>query len=123
MKKFTGIYAIVLGVGIIGLWTMLIITGNVPEFKTEPVAIAFHLTAEFSMGILSLISGIMMLARRKKSGALYLVSSGLVIYAVVNSSGYYGNLAQWGMVAMFMVVLVISAITAVYIARDIFREA
>ncbi len=122
MKKFTAIYSIILGVGIIGLWAMLISTGNVPEFETEPAAIAFHLTAEFSMGVLSLLSGIMLIAKKKYSSLLYLVSSGLVIYAVINSAGYYANLNQWGMVVMFMVVLVISALTAIYICKDTAKE-
>ena len=97
---------------------MLIVTGNVPEFSTEPVAIAFHLTAELSMGVLALISGIMMLVGKKYANALYLVSSGLVIYAVINSSGYYGNLGQWGMVIMFMIVLIMSVFTAACTANS-----
>jgi hypothetical protein len=58
----SGIYAIIIGIGILGLWLMLYITKQIPELKTEPVAIAFHITAESLMGILSLLSGIFLLS-------------------------------------------------------------
>jgi hypothetical protein len=35
----SGIYAIAIGLGIIGLWLMLYLTNQIPELKTEPVAI------------------------------------------------------------------------------------
>jgi len=57
----SGIYAIVIGIGILGLWLMLYLTRQIPELNTEPVAIAFHITAETTMGILSLLSGIFLL--------------------------------------------------------------
>ena len=49
----SGIYAIIIGIGIIGLWSMLLRTGQVPELKTESIAIKFHITAEMIMGSLS----------------------------------------------------------------------
>lgn len=104
----SGIYAIIIGIGITGLWTMLLRTKQVPELKTEPTAIKFHITAEMTMGILSLISGIFLLFRLSWAPYLFILAMGLIIYAVINSAGYYGQRKQWSFVAMFGIILIAS---------------
>ena len=109
----SGIYAIVIGVGIIGLWTMLLQTKQVPELETEPVAIKFHVTAEMTMGILSLMSGIFLLIRLSWAQYFFILSQGLVIYAVINSAGYYAQRKQRSFVLMFGVILIASTILVI----------
>jgi hypothetical protein len=104
----SGIYAIIIGVGIIGLWLMLYLTNQIPELKTEPVAIKFHVTAEMTMGVLSLLSGIFLLVGLSWAPYFFILAMGLVIYAVINSAGYYGQRKQWLFVIMFGVILVAS---------------
>jgi len=104
----SGIYAIVIGIGIIGLWTMLYQTKQIPELTSEPIAIKFHLAAEITMGILSLISGIFLLIGLSWAPYFFILAMGLVIYAVINSSGYYGQRKQWSFVIMFGIILVAS---------------
>ena len=104
----SGIYAIVIGIGIIGLWTMLYQTKQIPELTSEPIAIKFHLAAEITMGILSLISGIFLLIGLSWAPYFFILAMGLVIYAVINSSGYYGQRKQWLFVIIFGIILVAS---------------
>ena len=104
----SGIFAIIIGIGIIGLWTMLLLTKQIPELKTEPVAIAFHISAEMTMGILCLVSGIFLLIGFSWAPYFFILAMGLVIYAVVNSAGYYGQKKQWSFVIMFGVILIAS---------------
>jgi hypothetical protein len=104
----SGIYAIVMGIGIIGLWIMLVRANQVPELKTEPVAIKFHITAEIIMGILLLLSGIFLLIGLSWAPNFFVLAIGLVIYAVINSAGYYGQRKQWSFVIMFGIILIIS---------------
>jgi hypothetical protein len=104
----SGIYAIVMGIGIIGLWIMLVRANQVPELKTEPVAIKFHITAEIIMGILLLLSGIFLLIGLSWAPNFFVLAMGLVIYAVINSAGYYGQRKQWSFVIMFGIILIIS---------------
>jgi len=104
----SGIYAIVIGLGIIGLWLMLYLTNQIPELKTEPVAIKFHITAEMIMGILSLLSGIFLLVGLSWAPYFFILAMGLVIYAVINSAGYYGQKKQWSFVIMFGIILIAS---------------
>ena len=110
----SGIYAIIIGIGIIGLWTMLVLKKQVPELKSEPVAIKYHITAEIIMGILSLISGIFLLIGLSWAPYFFILAMGLVVYAVINSSGYYGQRKQWLFVIMFGIILIISTILVIF---------
>ncbi len=113
LSIISGIYAIIIGIGIIGLWTMLLQTKQVPELKTEPVAIKFHITAEITMGILSLLSGIFLLIGLSWAPYFFIFVMGLVVYAVINSSGYYGQRKQWSFVIMFSIILIASVILVI----------
>lgn len=104
----SGLYGIIIGIGIIGLWVMLYLTHQIPELETEPVAIRFHLIAEITMGILCLISGILLLLQVFWAPYLFIMAMGLVVYAVINSAGYYGEKKQWSFVVMFGIILIVS---------------
>ncbi len=104
----SGIYAIVLGLGIIGLWIMLLATRQVPELKTEKIEIIFHITVESVMGILSLVSGILLLFNLNWAVYLFILAMGLVTYAVINSAGYYAQKKELAFVIMFAVILTVS---------------
>ena len=55
---FAGIYAIVVGIGMIGQWSVSLLANKVPELKTEPFRIAFHLAGEFLTALALIASGI-----------------------------------------------------------------
>ena len=113
LSLVSGIFALIVGVGILGLWLMLILTKQVPEMKTEPIAIAFHIVVENVMGMLSVLSGIVLLLDLVWAPYLFILSMGLVIYAVINSSGYYAQRDQWAFVGMFGVIPIISTILVI----------
>jgi hypothetical protein len=58
---FSAIFAVVVGAGMIGQWLLSLSTGQVPELKTEPLRIRFHLAAEFTTATALLIGGIALL--------------------------------------------------------------
>ncbi|HDZ17002.1 MAG TPA: hypothetical protein ENH75_01845 [archaeon] len=72
------------------------------------MAIVFHITSEFIIGILSLLSGILLLIGLSWALYFFNLAMGLVIYAVVNSAGYYGQKKQWPIVIMFGLILITS---------------
>ena len=109
----SGIYSIILGIGIIGLWIMLLVSKQVPELETEPIAITFHIIAEGTMGLISVVSGILMLVNLLWAIYPFCVAMGLVIYAVINSAGYYAQKKEWPFVIMFGVILLASTILIV----------
>ena len=48
---FASVFALVVGVSMIGQWLLFLLTGQVPELETEPLRIRFHLAAEFVTAI------------------------------------------------------------------------
>lgn len=122
MKKIVDIYSICLGGSIIGLWTVLLISGNVPELITDPIAISFHLLAEASMGILLIISGIALKKKKNWGKLLFILANGFVMYSVINSSGYYGGKGEWAMVIMFALILILSVSITFAVFQEINKE-
>lgn len=108
LQYTSGIYSVVIGIGIISLWTMLLIKGEVVELETEPIRMILHLCAEFVMAILSLVSGIAILFDKTWGSLLFVLSTGFVLYIAIVSSGYYAQLNNWGFVIMFIVIAIIS---------------
>ena len=89
----------------IAQWTFFIVTGNVPELQTEPFRIAFHLAAEFTTALMLIASGIATLKSSAWGKNVLLVGLGMVIYSEIVSPGYFAQLGQWALVAMFAVLL------------------
>jgi hypothetical protein len=110
--KFPAWYGIIVGFGMIVQWSLSIISGGVPEFRTAPWAIAFHLAAELSTALLLIVGGISTLRSTASGKMTLLVGLGMVIYSEIVSPGYFAQLGQWPMVGMF-VILLIGAIVSV----------
>lgn len=110
----TGIYAIFIGAAIIGLWIMLILKKQIPELETEPISIYFHITAEMLMGLVSVVSGIIVLVDLSWGSLMFLISSGFCLYSVVNSAGYYAQRKTWAFIGLFSVIFIMSAVLSIF---------
>ena len=55
--NFPAIFAIVVGMGMIAQWAMSFFNHQIPELKTEPLRIAFHIAGEMLTAVLLVISG------------------------------------------------------------------
>lgn len=106
--KIAGIFQVLTGVGILGIWVTNMLGGKIPELQTEPIRIAMHLLAEFFTGTLLLVSGLFILLKKKKSSALFYLSFGALFYTLIASPGYFVQKEQWGESAMFLVLLALS---------------
>ena len=95
------IYSIFIGIAVIGMWTMILLTENIAEGRIE---MGFHLYSEFSMAILCLVSGFMLLRGRKFARETNIGSQAMVIYSVINAAGYYGQRGDTAMMAMFIMI-------------------
>jgi len=110
--KFPSGYGIGVGSLIILQWIFFVTTGSVPEIQTTPWAIGFHIMAELLLACVLLISGIATLRLKPWGEKVLLVALGMAIYSEINSPGYFAQLGQWALVAMFALLLV-GATTAV----------
>ena len=103
IKSLAAYFAIFVGISIIGVWTMLYITGSIPELNTEPIRIWMHLIAEMTTGIV-LILGAYGLLRNKRWGYnTYLISMGMLIYTLIVSPGYYAEKGNYLFVGIFII--------------------
>lgn len=100
----------IIGVGMIGFWLMAYISKSIPEVKTEPVRIIFHIAAEIVTGLLLILSGLAVLLCWSCKLPLSYFACGMLAYTAIVSPGYYAQQKKWGMVVMFAVVLILDAI-------------
>lgn len=82
-------------------WTFFLARRQVPELRTEPLAIRFHLAAELATALALIIGGVGQLAQTGWSQNAYLVATGMLFYTLVNSAGYFAQRRQWPMVITF----------------------
>jgi hypothetical protein len=65
----------------------------------------FHLSAEIVTAGLLIVSGAALLNQDAWSINAFLIATGMLIYTLINSSGYFAQLRQWPMVILFGVLL------------------
>ena len=118
VRKIASLYSIVIGIAMICMWSVFLVTNQVPELKTAPLKISYHLLAEFLTAILLLIGGFGLFTKKVWGFHLYLISLGMLLYTVIVSAGYYVNLGDMIMVSMFTVFQVF---TIIFIGIPLFR--
>lgn len=108
IRRLASVYSIIVGVSMIGLWIMLLSTGQVPELATEPNRITAHILAEVVTAILLLVSGFGLLTERVWAMKMFLFSQGTLLYTLIASPGYYVQHGIIPMVVMFLALLLIT---------------
>lgn len=108
---FPSIIALAIGLGMIGQWIMSFITNQIPELKTEPIRIWFHIIGEMVTALALILSGVGLLASWPWAPLLYLVASGMLIYTAIVSPGYFAQQGKWIWVAIFAVLILLSLIS------------
>jgi hypothetical protein len=116
--KFSAWYGILVGLLMIAQWSLSILTGNVPEFQTEPWRIGFHLAAEISTALLLILGGMGTLRSVSSAKQFLLVALGMVIYSEIVSPGYFAQLGQWPMVGIFAVILFGATVAVTLLLRE-----
>jgi hypothetical protein len=116
--KFAGWYGIVVGLLMLGMWSFFLANGQVPELQTEPIRIYFHLAAEFTTAIGLLFGGLVLLRKLAWSRSFYFLPAGMALYSLVVSPGYYAQQGQWGFVVMFAILIVLTLVSVIQVARS-----
>jgi hypothetical protein len=107
------------GVLMLGQWSFFILSGNVVEFNTTPIEISFHISIEVLTALVLLITGYRLLKDRNNSIKWNILAQGMLIYTVVNSSGYFAQLGQWPFVLMFAVLLILSLVSVTRLIKGV----
>ncbi len=108
--KFSGAFQVLVGTGMIGIWILNFLGGEIPELQSEPWSISMHILAEVVTAILLLISGLSILLKGRKMSRLYYLAFGALIYTLIASPGYFAQLSNWVAVALFLIMLIITLI-------------
>ena len=120
--KLAGIFGILVGLLMLAQWGFFLASGQVPELKSEPYRIAFHLAAELITALGLIASGIALLRKQPWSTAAYLFFSGMLAYSVIASPGYFAQHGQWVLVIMFFGLLVLVAMTVLSFIKKMMSE-
>jgi len=115
MKKAGNIFSIFIGICMLGMWGMLLFTGQVKEIGTEPFRIAAHLFSEVITAILLILGGSLSLKNRDRREKLYFVSLGMLLYSVLTAGGYYLKLNDIVMAIMFVMLFVFTVVIIVWL--------
>ena len=113
--KFAGIFAILVGAGMILQWSMSFLGRKIPELKTEPIRIGFHLAGEMATAICLILSGSALLSGIVWGKNLFLVSTGMLFYTSIVSPGYFAQKGQWMWLTMFMVILILGIVSLILV--------
>jgi hypothetical protein len=105
-RKASAFFTIIVGVLMMGMWTMLVFTGQVPYLDTPQLEIKLHIFTELLTAGALMLGGISVLLGWKRLNPLHYVSQGMLLYSLINSSGYYIDLGETAMTAMFGVLLI-----------------
>lgn len=121
--KSSAIYALAIGLMMIGMWSFFLASGQVPELEERPVEIVFHLTVEFTTAAVLVAAGAAALCRRRWGVVLQLFGFGMLTYTLMLSPGYYAQLGQGAFVAMFAVLFLVTLVFLFVAARGLFPAA
>lgn len=116
--RISGVFQVLVGAGIWGIWILSFVRGAIPELQSEPFRIAMHLLAEACTGSLLLLSGLDILLTVKKRSVLFQVSMGALLYTLIASPGYFAQHGQWSIVGIFLGMLVLTVALILYQGRD-----
>ena len=117
-RKIASVYAIIVGLGMIGIWALLLITGQDPqlqyELQTIPVSISMAIVSDFLTAGVLLAAGIGLIKDRKWAVKVFLFSMGFLFYSVVNATGFYGQQGDLPFVIMFTIIFILALIFTVF---------
>ncbi|OPY27830.1 MAG: hypothetical protein A4E28_01813 [Methanocella sp. PtaU1.Bin125] len=109
----------------LGMWTMFMATGQVPELQTKFYEIALHVVAEVATAIALVTGGYGLFTGRKWGMQAYMLSMGMLLYTLIVSPGYYiqrDNIVMTGMFAIFFVIAIVFVGLSFLRARDYLPE-
>ena len=118
LRKTAAIFSLIAGISIIVVWALMLITGKDAQLqdslRTEPLAIGLHLAAEFITAIMLIIAGITILVKHSRAMKLFIFALGMLVYSVVNSSGFYAQRGDITFVLMFVIIFILTGVFAVF---------
>lgn len=108
-------FNIIIGLIIIYQWFISLSKGNVPELEISPKSIFTHTVAEMVTAVSLIISGVLLLQEKHKGYNLYLFSTGMLVYTLINSAGYFWDKKNYRVVFVFGFLLILTTAIFLYL--------
>ncbi|MBN2557394.1 MAG: hypothetical protein JXB33_01425 [Clostridia bacterium] len=121
-SRFCSFFALIAGLLMIFMWLFFIFAGMVPEFAVRPAEITLHLIAEFTTALALAASGILMLRKHLSARWLFPFSTGMLMYTIIVSPGYYIQSGDYIFVLMFGILIVLSFVCLVIHAKALSKK-
>lgn len=108
---YTGIFSLAVGLVMIGQWSYLYLSWQIPELEYEPIRIRFHIAGEMVTALVLILSGIALLSGLQWAITSYLISLGMLFYTLIVSPGYFAQQGEWKWVGIFAVLMIAGLIS------------
>ena len=112
---FASVFSIIVGAGMIGQWVMSYANQQIPELRTEPIRIWFHIAAELVTALCLICGGIGLLINVSWARPLYLIAIGMLFYTSIVSPGYFAQKGQWAWLTMFVIIIILGIVSLILI--------
>jgi hypothetical protein len=116
---FAAIFAIFVGIAMVGQWMITMLKKEIPGKEAGtivgrgPIEMRFHWVAEFLTATALITSGVGLILDWSFAHKLYLLSTGMLIYTVINSSGYFAQKREWPMIGIFTLLFILSVVSLI----------
>lgn len=122
MKTVFSVYSIAMGILLLAVWSVSWAFGVIPEMVTRPWEIAMHLTAEFITAGLLIFSGIGLWFEKRWATRVNFFATGMLVYSLIQSPGYYLQRHAGIVVAVFAVVFLATVVLSPVFKTSAFSE-
>ncbi|MCG3215895.1 MAG: hypothetical protein KAS63_04230 [Candidatus Heimdallarchaeota archaeon] len=108
-ETISGAFSLLVGISILLFWLVLIILKKSNEYIEKPFERTFHIIAEIITALFAIVGGIVILTEQIWRFHYFFFAMGLVIYAITNAIGIYGQKKFWILVSILMIALITTA--------------
>jgi hypothetical protein len=115
MMKFAAYYSIIVGMGMIIQWTMSYFNRQIPELKTEPIRIGFHIFGEIVTALVLIAGGVGLLLPASWGVIVFLIAMGMLFYTAIVSPGYFAQQGNWIWVLIFAVIIALGVVAVIHV--------
>ena len=113
-ETISGIFSLMVGISILLFWLVLIILKKLNEFIEKPFERTFHILAEIITALFAIVGGIAILTKQIWRFHYFFFAMGLVIYAITNAIGIYGQKKYWLLVTTLIGIAILSIIFVIF---------
>lgn len=117
-RRLAALFSMFTGLSMLGMWALLLGTGQVPELEVIPFETAFSVLADSATGLMLIVGGYGLYAGRGWGSQAFLVSQGALFYSLMIAIGYYGQRGESIYLGMFAVIF---ALMAAFLALSLRR--